>query len=175
METTVINNNVLSDDDRYYLEENFELEYDMGEADPQAQAVYVVAANITDLDSPIWTRDQVVAWVGSEATARGLHVAVVFEERRDQEAHTDGQGGTIYLPADSDHPPYRPLKKGEYLASTLVHEFAHVVAVAKHGEAKIQSHGPEFVRCYLDILSTVMPTERTEAAMAFLRVQVAPR
>ena len=35
--------------------------------------------------------------------------------------------------------------------------------------------GPEFVRCYVELLGLVMPTDRAREALGFLGVSIAPR
>ena len=74
------------------------------------------------------------------------------------------------------------MSDGEYVASIVVHELAHIVTAAAYWPRSrpvlrhkaIQSHGPEFARSYLDLLSVVMPIRRTEEAFAYLAVQVTP-
>jgi hypothetical protein len=163
---------LLSDEDRYYLRTNLEMELDSPEWDPQVQAFSAVASNETHMQSPVWAREQVVAWVHSMAAARGLRVKVVFRRERDHYARARRGGGIIVLPADRTRTNYRVLEEGQYLASIVVDYFAYVAAFNAHLGTNFQSHGPEFVRCYLDLLSTVMPIRRTEEAMRYLGVRV---
>ena len=160
---------LLSDDDRYYLSSNLELEVAF-EDDPQAQSVYSAEANEIQLHSPIWTRAQVISAVQSHAKALDLRVRVVFRRQLDQYAHVGRGGGTIFLPEDRMHPNYRPLKDGEYLACTVFHELAHILAPCAFPGRTFRSHGAEFVRCYVDLLASVMWTDRALEAFAFLGV-----
>ena len=164
----------LSDKDRAFLQENLDLELGPFEEDPQAQALYAVESNEIAMRSPVWTRGQVESWVGARATSLELRVKVAFRKRNGAYAYVGHQGGTILLPVDRAGCSYRPVGDGEYLAYIVVHEFAHVVTVNEHWGKTIQSHGPQFVGCFLDLLASVMRIHRTEQALAFLGVLAAP-
>ncbi len=171
-----IGRRLLSDEDRYYLSVNLELEPGPFEGDPQAQALYAAESNEIEIHSPIWTRAQVVSRLQTLARSLGLRVRVVFRRRLDQCAFVGRGGGTVVLPEDRDHPPYRPgLKQGDFLACTVLHEFAHVVVPCAFPGRPLQSHGPEFIRCYVELLGLVMPTHRATESLGFLGVSMAPR
>ena len=166
---------LLSDEDRYYLSVNLELEPGPFEGDPQAQALYAVESNEIEIHSPIWTRAQVVSGLQTLAGSLGLRVRVVFRRQLDQCAFVGRGGGTVVLPEDRTHPSYRRLKPGDFLACTVLHEFAHVVVPCAFPDRPLQSHGPEFVRCYVELLGLVMPTHRARESLGFLGVSMAPR
>ena len=166
---------LLSDEDRYWLSVNLELEPGPFENDPQAQAVYAVESNEVEIHSPIWTRAQVVSGLQTLAGSLGLRVRVVFRRQLDQCAFVGRGGGTVILPEDRTHPSYRPLKPGDFLACTVLHEFAHVVVPCTFPDRPFQSHGPEFVRCYVELLGLVMSTHRARELLVFLGVTMAPR
>ena len=68
------------------------------------------------------------------------------------------------------HPSYRRLTPGDFPACTVLHEFAYVVVPCAFPGRPFRSHGPEFVRCYVELLGLVMPTHMAQSASAVLVV-----
>lgn len=174
-----MNNSRLTIADMYYLLANLDNAPSGAPDDPQAQAVYTVEANVIDLDSPIWDQDQVQANVEDLAREMGLRVRIVWRDRYDQCAFVGKGGGTIILPTKKTYNDYRPQADGEYTACTVLHELAHILTPHqwhredRYGSLQFQSHGPEYVRSYLNLLVRYMDIGRTQEAMEYLGVEIA--
>src|SRR5262245_22853726 len=102
---------ILSNEDRYYLRTNLELE-PYFEDDPEAQALFAVESNETHVNSPVWNRDQAVGWIRSRADSLGLLVKVVVRPRHAAATYVGRGGGCIILPDDFTSSLYRPLRRG---------------------------------------------------------------
>jgi len=165
----------------HYLRANLEIAPENGPEDPQAQRVYAAAANVIDELLPVWTKTEVEANVRAFATQRGLRIKLRWRrELNGGFAFVGRGGGTILLDAEKNSGEYFYVNEGEHIASLVLHELAHVLTPnlwrrpARYSSLGFQSHGPEFVRCYLNLLAQHIDTRKAVAAFEFLGVEIAP-
>jgi len=167
-------------DDMHYLRTNLELAPQGRPEDPQAQRVYAAAANVIDLLAPVWTTTEVEAYVRAYAAQHRLRIRLCWRELHGAFAFVGHGGGTILLNAEENSGEFCWVKEGEHLASIVLHELAHVLTPnrwhrsERYGSLEFQGHGPEFVRCYLDLLAQHIDTRKAAAAFEFLGVDIAP-
>jgi len=103
---------------------------------------------------------------------------------RESLAYAGLGGGVVQLPRKGAGGMWRLVEPGQYLASLVMHELAHVLTPnvwrdkeeeAGYGSIEFQSHGPEFIRCYLMLLEEHMRTDRFEAFLEHLDVRIASK
>lgn len=169
---------LLSAEDKYYLRGNLFMAPLGSLDDPQAQRVYAVEQNVIDVESPVWTFERIRSEVDALDEEYGLRVKIIFTDEPGYSATEEPDGGVIQLRRKGAPSEYRPLRPGLFLASIVVHEFAHLITPQvchpgiQYGAPGFESHGPQFVRCYLDLLSRCMDTRKPEEAFAFMGVAV---
>jgi len=150
------NCDALTKEDKYYLRANLELSPEGDSADPQAQRVYATEANVIDFLAPIWTAGEVETNVRANAARHGILIKLRWREQNGGVACVGRGGGTILLNTKGNPGEYASVNEGEHLASIVLHELAHVLTPhrfrrsVRYPSYDFQSHGPEFVRCYLD-------------------------
>jgi len=177
---TLRKTSALSAADMHYLRANLDLSPDIGPTDPQAQRVYAAASNVIDLLAPVWTTAEVEAYVRAFAAQHGLRIRLCWRKVAGGYAFVGRGGGTIVLNAEKSSGEYRRVKQGEHIASLVLHELAHVLThnhpgwPVRYNTPGIQPHGPEFVRCYLEVLAEHVDTRKAVAAYEFLGVDIAP-
>lgn len=170
----------MSDDDMHYLRSNLEVSIDPGPTDPQAQRVYSVQANVIDFEMPVWRAAEVESEVRAFAERSRLRIKLRWRELNGGCCFVGRGGATILLNADHNSGSYRLVRKGEHIAALVVHELAHALTPnrwhrpGRYNSIAFPSHGPEFVRCYLDLLAEHIDTEKAVAAFEFLGVDIAP-
>jgi len=171
---------VLTEDDMYYLRENLEVEYDLGPADPQGQRVYAAQSNMIDCLVPAWKTDEVESYVQSFAERHGLKIKLRWRKLEGGVAYVGRGGGTIVLNRGCNSGQWIPVVEGEHILSLVLHELAHVLTPyrlrksERYDPRELQPHGPEFVRCYIDLLAEHIDTSKVVAAFEYLGVEIGP-
>jgi len=174
----------LTKTDLMYLDDNVELAVDCGPDDPQGQRLYGIECHCVDHETPVWTRHRVEQEVRRFSLTWGLRVKLCWKDMRQSLAYAGLGGGVVQLPRKGAGGTWRLVEPGMYLASLVMHELAHVLtpnvwrrreAEAGYGSSEFQSHGPEFLRCYLMLLEEHMRTDRFEALLEHLEERVASR
>src|SRR6185436_11569298 len=170
---------VLTEDDKYYLLENRSLMPDFPD-DPQAQRVYAVDENVIKLDAPVWSGPQVEEEVRRFAIVNALRVRLCWRRQVSPQwgasAFVGRGGGVVLLEEERSGGSFVWVDAGQHLAAVPLHELAHILTPQcffkshRYNTFRFQSHGPEFVRCYLTLLAEHMDTRKAAAAFEYMGV-----
>ena len=168
--------------DLMYLDDNVSISLEGGGNDPQAQRLYGVEAHYIDHATPVWTRGRMEQEVRRFSLTWGLRVKLRLKDMKESLAYVGNGGGVVLFPQGGAGGMWRSVGPDSYLASLVLHELAHVLtpntwrrteAEAGYGSVRFQSHGPEFLRCYLTLLGEYMRIGKIEAFFEHLGMRVA--